>query len=193
MQALLHGVRQIVARISRIDLGLRAHRCAMLDQQFHRLRMRLVGGPHQSRGSAQLVLGIHVGMLIQQHSDGVQIARARHQHQRRLAFRPELIRVGAGLQQLLDHRRASVQRRQIQRRGALAIGQLDVRAGRDQHVGHFQIVAISRPLDRRRAIRLRGVHIGFLLHQRLHRRPIAVHGRIGYRTVARRESAETKS
>jgi hypothetical protein len=174
MQTLLYRVRQIIPRIPGIDLGLRADGSAMLDQQFYGFR-----SPHQSRGSAQLVFRVDVGVKIQQHAECIQIARTRGQHQRRLAPRAALVHVRAVLQQLLDHCGASVLRREIQRRRAFAIRQLDVRARGNQHVGHFQVVAISSPLDGSCAIRLHGVHVGFLLHQRLHGRPIAVHGRVG--------------
>ncbi len=183
MQTLRYGIGQIVARVAGIDFGHRVDAGSTLDQQLHRVGVRLLGGPHQSRGSAQLVLGVHVGVIIQKQFEGVQIARARYQHQRSFAFRAELIGIGAGLQQLPDHRRASMQGRQIQRRGAFTIPELDVRPSRDQHIRHFQIVAIHGPLDRCGAVGLRRIDVGFLFHQslaRLPRRHSWQHRRPGY-------------
>ena len=153
------------------------------EQQLDRLGMRLLGGPHQGRGAAQLFLRVHVGLLIDEDLDGVHVAVARREHQRGFPVGAGLIYVRAGLQQLLDHGRVSVGAGQAQRRRAIAIRLLHVRAGGDQEVGDVQVIAVGRPLDGGGSIGLRQVHVRLLLDQRLHGGFVALHGRIRDGTV----------
>ena len=167
MQALLHRIRQIVARVPGIDLGLRANRRAMLNEQFYRLGMRLLGGPHQSRSRTQLVFCIHVGMMIQQHPHRIQLPVRAASISGVSPSGPSAFGSAPAFNTFSIIGALPSQRRQIQRCSAFAICQLNVGAGRYQHVRHLQIVAIHGPLDRRRSVGLRSVHVGFLLQRAL--------------------------
>ena len=59
-------------------------------------------GPHQCRLGPPVFVGVDVGTRVQQQRHGVDAARSRRGHQRRLAFHQRGVRVGARLQQRSD-------------------------------------------------------------------------------------------
>ena len=67
------------------------------------------------------VFRIDVGFVFEQDFDRIQIAGARCQHERRLAFRSALVGIGSSCKQSVDHYRIAVDRSQIKRRSAFAV------------------------------------------------------------------------
>ena len=161
--------RRPSSALRRIRAGLDIR--AVLDQKLDGGGMAFVRGPHQSGGSAQGFLRIHIRAVVQQHLDRIDIAGARRHHERSPSQRELLIGIGSGLDQRLDDSGISVDAGQPQRRGAVAVRGLGIRAGAKQQVDHLFIGAEHRPVQRGRAIGLRRIHIGVLLHQLLRRPP----------------------
>ncbi len=139
--------------------------------------------PHQRGGAAQGVLRVHVGAVIEQDLDRVDVAGPRRHHEGRLAMRQDgHVRVGSGFQQLFDHRRVAVDAGQRQRSGALAVGGGHVCAGLNQQSCRLQVVAVHSPVQRRRTIGLRRIDVRALLQQRAQRRAVPFHD--GIRDIA---------
>ena len=132
----------------------------MLHQHFHDGGMLLLDRPHQSRGSANVFLGVDVGLVVQKHFHRVQVAGARGHHERRIAHGSNLVGIRAGLQQFVDHRGGPAFAGKKERRRAIAIGRFDVRARGDEHVRHGRIVVVNGPLQGSCTVGLGRVHVG---------------------------------
>ena len=156
-----------VHRRARVDLR------AASDQLPHHRRLPLRRRPHQRRLPAPLLHGVHVGAALDQQTRGVDLAGARHDHQRRLPVGVGRLDVRAGLEQRLEQRRAGDNGRLRHRRRAVVVLDVDLCAGADQPRDEIEVVALHGPMQRRRAIGFGGVDVDTLGDERQRRLAIA--------------------
>ena len=151
----------------------------------------LPGGEHERRLAIREVTRVRIGPMLDQMTHGVDAARHGRHHQRRRAGCRRVVDVGARRHKRVDHRRAAVLAGQIERRDGPNPGlHPHVRLRLEQHGCHVEIVVEGRPVQRRHPVALRGVHVavGRVGQQRAHGPEVAVHRRVGQRTLSRRRA-----
>ena len=89
------------------------------------------------------------------------------------------------------HRGTAVDAGEVQRRHSVARRGADLRAGANEQLCRVDVARAGGPVQRRRAVRLSGVHVRALRHQRSDARPVRPHGRIRDASIPCTGSAQT--
>ena len=129
-------------------------------------------GPHQGRLPVPLLLCTHVCAGFEQQVHGGDVARARRQHQRGLAFGTGGAGARPGFQQRVHHRGVAVGRRQQERRHTVTVRRARLGARSQQGSHESGVSGARRPVQRRGTVHLGRVDVGALLYQRPHRRRV---------------------
>ena len=133
--------------------------CALVEQEFDDISEAGMRGQDQD-ADAPGVLVVHVGTGRDEQLRRGEIARARGEHQRRVAaVRDRAVVVGMTMWRDGLHLAPGVRAR------------LDVGAGREQHLDHLGMLLRHRPHERRLASRRACVHVGTASEQLLEPRP----------------------
>ena len=108
----------------------------------------------------QLSTAATSGAALEQHVDGARQARARGEHERRIAIGSEgSVRVDAGIDQQTNGFGAAVDRREPERRRAGPVVDRRVGAGLEQHTRELDVVVLNGPMKRGGSVDLRFVDV----------------------------------
>ncbi len=159
---------------------------ANFEQRPHDIGVSFGGRPHERGLSPARLCDVHVRAMKHELPDGVEVARAGGDHQRRLAVPPRGARIRACLQQTLHDRSVAVGGGERQRRLAVLVDDVHFCACAEQRLGHRSLAEVHRPGKRRRAVGLRRVDVGLGANQRGERLLIAALHRFEHTEVLRR-------
>ena len=142
------------------DGAVRVERGAIRREEAHHVGVAARRGPHQGRLAAEVFDGVDVGTRIDEQLRGLDTARARDGHQRRLALGVAEVRVGAGCEQGLEDGDITGDGGLGDRRSAKRIYEADVGTGLHERRDEIGIAVVRRVHDGRRAVGAAHICVG---------------------------------
>ena len=148
--------------------------------------------PHERGLSPARLCDVHVRAMEHELPNGVEVAGAGRDHERRLAVPPRGACIRTCFQQTLHERSVAVGSGERQRRLAVLVDDVHFCARAKQRLGHRSLAEVHSPCKRRCAVGLRRVDVGLGSNQRGERFLIAAfhrfeHAEIPGRRVLRHE------